>query len=92
MAVTMKDTQEATYPAPSEADSKGFPVTGDTITTLAHGATQATFSAPGKGGRGSANSVHHNGGDGGSANGSQFGGGGGSSAGTSLAGANGSDG
>ena len=32
MAVTMTDTQKATYPAPSEADSKGFPITGDTIT------------------------------------------------------------
>lgn len=31
MAVTMTDTQQATYPAPSEADSRGFPVTGDTI-------------------------------------------------------------
>jgi len=32
MAVTMTDTQQAVYPAPSEADSKGFPVTGDVIT------------------------------------------------------------
>jgi len=32
MAVTMTDTQQATYPAPAEADSKGFPVTGDVIT------------------------------------------------------------
>jgi hypothetical protein len=32
MAVTMTDTDQAVYPAPSEADSKGFPVTGDTIT------------------------------------------------------------
>jgi hypothetical protein len=32
MAVTMKDTDQATYPAPSESDSKGFPVTGDVIT------------------------------------------------------------
>ena len=32
MAVTMADTDQATYPAPSEADSKGFPVTGDVIT------------------------------------------------------------
>lgn len=31
MAVIMTDTQQATYPAPSEADSRGFPVTGDTI-------------------------------------------------------------
>jgi hypothetical protein len=31
MAVTMKDTDQATYPAASEADSKGFPVTGDVI-------------------------------------------------------------
>lgn len=28
MAVTIKDTQVATYPAASEADSKGFPVSG----------------------------------------------------------------
>ena len=32
MAVTLTDTQQAAYPAPSETDSKGFPVTGDTIT------------------------------------------------------------
>lgn len=32
MAVTITDTQVATYPAASEADSRGFPVTGDTIT------------------------------------------------------------
>jgi hypothetical protein len=32
MAVTITDTQQATYPAASETDSKGFPVTGDTIT------------------------------------------------------------
>ena len=32
MAVTLLDTQQATYPAPSEDDSKGFPVSGDTIT------------------------------------------------------------
>jgi hypothetical protein len=32
MAVTMTDTQQCTYPAPSETDSKGYPVTGDTIT------------------------------------------------------------
>jgi hypothetical protein len=32
MAVTIKDTEVATYPAASEVDSKGFPVTGDTIT------------------------------------------------------------
>jgi hypothetical protein len=32
MAVTITDTQVATYPAASETDSKGFPVTGDTIT------------------------------------------------------------
>ena len=31
MAVTIKDTDKATYPVPSEADSKGFPVTGDVI-------------------------------------------------------------
>lgn len=32
MAITLKDNQVATYPAPSESDSKGFPVTGDTVT------------------------------------------------------------
>ena len=32
MAVSLTDTQQATYPAPSETDSKGFPVSGDTIT------------------------------------------------------------
>jgi hypothetical protein len=32
MAITITDTQQATYPAPSEADSRGFPVTGDVIT------------------------------------------------------------
>jgi hypothetical protein len=32
MAVIIKDTEVATYPAASEADSKNFPVTGDTIT------------------------------------------------------------
>lgn len=32
MALTLTDTQQATYPAASETDSKGFPVTGDTIT------------------------------------------------------------
>jgi hypothetical protein len=31
MAVTMTDTQKATYPAPNEADSKGFPITGDAV-------------------------------------------------------------
>ena len=31
MAVTMLDTDQATYPAPAEVDSLGFPVTGDTI-------------------------------------------------------------
>ncbi len=31
MAVTMLDTDQATYPIPSETDSLGFPVTGDTI-------------------------------------------------------------
>ena len=32
MAVSLTDTQQATYPAPSETDSKGFPVSGDAIT------------------------------------------------------------
>ena len=32
MAVTMLDTDQATYPAPSETDSAGFPVTTDAIT------------------------------------------------------------
>lgn len=32
MAVTMTDTDQATYPAATEDDSRGFPVTGDTIT------------------------------------------------------------
>jgi len=32
MAVSLLDTQQATYPPPSETDSKGIPVTGDTIT------------------------------------------------------------
>jgi hypothetical protein len=32
MAISLIDTQQATYPAPSETDSRGFPVTGDVIT------------------------------------------------------------
>ena len=32
MAVSLLDTQQATNPPPSETDSKGIPVTGDTIT------------------------------------------------------------
>jgi hypothetical protein len=32
MAVVMTDGDQATYPAPSEADSAGFPITGDNIT------------------------------------------------------------
>jgi hypothetical protein len=32
MAISMTDTQQATYPAPSEADSRGFAVSGDVIT------------------------------------------------------------
>ena len=32
MAISMTDTQQATYPAPSETDSRGFPVSGDVIT------------------------------------------------------------
>lgn len=59
MAVTMKDTQVATYPAASEADSKGFPVTdpvviaedsGGTVVTLAQnpdGTSAFTGVAPG---------------------------------------------
>ena len=50
MAVTMLDTDQATYPAPAEADSLGFPVTGDTITIAeSSGGTVVSMTQPGDG-------------------------------------------
>ena len=50
MAVTMTDTQQATYPAPSEVDSKGYPVTGDTIAIAeSSGGAVVAMTEPGDG-------------------------------------------